>query len=227
MTEIYSRVKGKKATQPESGTTPRAAERVSVTHLKSIFKRTGSDGLFSSYATFPPHMYFETQEEGEEVVLFLRQHLIVNVPWMVLVLFALAIPSTFIFFPPYAAVPLAYQFVVSLIWYLFVAGFTLSKLMSWFFNIYIITDERVVDIDFINILYRKVSTAKIDEIQDVSVVSSGAFETFFNFGSVFIQTSAEVPEFEFTKIPKPDKVGAIINQMIDLEEQETLEKRVK
>lgn len=213
--------------EPKSEVHAAKAERMSVTQLKSIFKRTGSDGLFSSYATFPPHMYFETQEEGEEVVLFLRQHLIVNVPWIALVLLALAIPSTFIFFPPYAAMPLSYQFVVSLMWYLFVAGFALSKLMSWFFNIYIITDERIVDIDFVNILYRKVSTAKIDEIQDVNVVASGAFETFFNYGSVFIQTAAEIPEFEFVKIPQPDKVGAIINQMIDMEEQEVLEKRVK
>ena len=220
MGEIYSRVKKGKGHEHKH-------ERVSVRQLKELLKKTGSDGLFSAYATFPPNTYFETQEDGEEVVLFLRQHPIVNVPWIILVILALTIPSVFIFFPPYTALPAGFQYVVSLMWYLFVTGFALSKFMSWFFNIYIVTDERIVDIDFVNILYRKVSTAKITEIQDVNVIASGAFETFFNYGSITIQTAAEIPEFEFMKIPKPDRVGVILNQMIDMEEQEELEGRVK
>ena len=106
-------------------------------------------------------------------------------------------------------------------------GYTLAKFMGWFFNIYILTDERVVDVDFANIFFRKISTAKIDEIQDVNIQSSGALETFFGYGSVFIQTAAEVSQFEFLAVPNPDKVGKIINQLIDLEEQEKLEGRVK
>lgn len=202
-------------------------ERLSVAQLRKILKRTGHDGLFSCYATFPPNTHIESQEDGEEVVLFLRQHVIVMLPWIVMVVLALAIPSVFQFFPPYANMPGNYQFVVMLSWYLFVFGYALARFMGWFFNIYILTDERIVDIDFINILYRKVSTAKIEDIQDVSVESSGAFQTFFRYGNIRIQTASEVPEFEFLNIPMPDRVGTIINQMIDQEEQEKIEGRVK
>ena len=144
-----------------------------------------------------------------------------------MVLVALSLPPVFGFFPPYAVLPGSYQFVVSLMWYLLVSGFALGKFMSWFFNIYIVTDERVVDVDFVNLFNRQISTAKIEEIQDISVKSSGAFETFFGYGSVFIQTAAEVTQFEFLQVPSPDRVGKIINQLIDLEEQEKLEGRVK
>lgn len=221
MAEIYSAGEEKKVEAKGH------RERLSISQLKSLLKKSGSDGLFTCYATFPPNTYFESQEDGEEVVLFLRQHVIVNIPWIVLAALALTIPSIFGFFPPFAALPTSYQFVITIMWYLFVAGYSLAKLMSWFFNIYILTDERIVDIDFVNILFRKVSTAKIDEIQDVNVQASGAFQTFFNYGSVFIQTAAEVPEFDFVNIPYPDKVGTIINQMIDQEEQEEIEGRVK
>lgn len=217
MADVYS-AKGKKKG---------SKQRVSVKLLKELLGESKTDGLFTSYATFPPRTHFESQEDGEEVVLFLRQHLIVTVPWIAAVLVALAVPSAFEFFPPYAGLPGAYQLVIDLMWYLFVAGYAFAKLMSWFFNIYILTDERIVDVDFTNILYRKISTAKIEEIQDLHVVASGAFETFFNYGSIFIQTAAEVPEFEFLKIPRPDKVSVIINEMIDMEEQEKLEGRVK
>ena len=203
------------------------SERKSVVALRKLLGKTGSDSVLSSFSTFPTKVNFETQDEGEEVVLFLRQHPIVNVPWIILVIFALTIPSVFGFFPMIADLPDTYQFVLELMWYSLVFGFALAKFMSWFFNIYILTDERVVDVDFINLFYRVVSTAKIEEIQDLSVRSSGAFETFFNYGSVFIQTAAQVSEFEFLRVPRPDVVAKVINQMIDQEEQEKLDGRVK
>lgn len=202
-------------------------ERKSITQLKAMVEKMGGDNLFTSFASFPKHICFQTQEDEEAIVLFMRQHFLVNIPWIIMSIFMLTLPSVFAFFPPYAALPTSFQFVVSLGWYLFVSGYTLAKLMGWFFNIYIVTDERVVDVDFKNIFFRKISTAKIEEIQDINVQSSGSFETFFGYGSVFIQTAAEVPEFEFVAIPHPDRVGKILNQLIDHEEQEKIEGRVK
>lgn len=202
-------------------------EGVSVRQMRELIGKRGSDSLLTSFATFPTKICFEAQDDDESVVLFLRQHPIVVVPWVVLSIFLLTIPSIFIFFPPFTSLPPAYQMVVSAGWYLFVLGYALARLMSWFFNIYIVTDERIVDVDFVNIFFRKISTAKIEQIQDVNIFSSGALETFFGYGSVTIQTAAEVPEFEFLAVPKPDQVGKILNQMIDNEEQEKIEGRTK
>ena len=202
-------------------------ERLSVKKLREVVGRHGSDSLLTSYVSFPNKICFETQDDDEEVILFLRQHPIVNLPWIITTILMLTLPSVFVFFPPYANLPANFQFVVTLGWYMFVFGFALAKFMGWFFNIYILTDERVVDVDFQNIFFRKISTAKIEEIQDVNIQSSGSFETFFGYGSVFIQTAAEVSQFEFMYVPNPDRVGKIINQMIDLEEQEKIEGRVK
>lgn len=202
-------------------------ERLSVVQMRQLIGQKGHDSLLTSFSTFPVKVCFETQEDTEAVILFLRQHPIVTVPWIILSIFMLTLPSVFIFFPPYANLPGNYQIIVNLGWYLFVLGYTLSRFMSWFFNIYIVTDERVVDVDFENILFRKVSTAKIDEIQDVNITSSGALETFFGYGNVFIQTAAEVSEFDFLAVPKPDQVGKILNQLIDQEEQEQIEGRAK
>lgn len=202
-------------------------DSLSVAAIRKLIGKTGSDNLFTSFASFPSKVCFETQDDDEAVVLFLRQHPIVNVPWVLTVILMLTLPSVFIFFPPYGSLPPNFQFVVTLGWYMFVFGFALAKFMGWFFNIYILTDERVVDVDFKNIFFRKISTAKIEEIQDINIQSSGSFETFFGYGSVFIQTAAEVSQFEFMYVPNPDRVGKILNQMIDMEEQEKLEGRVK
>lgn len=200
---------------------------VSVEKLRKMIGKVGQETLFTPFSSFPVKIKFQTQDDDEQVVLFMRQHPIVNLPWVIGAIVLFTLPSVFSFFPPYAMLPTSYQFVVTLGWYTFAFGYTLAKLMGWFFNIYIVTDERVVDVDFKNIFFRKISTAKIDEIQDINVQSSGAFETFFGYGSVFIQTAAEVPQFEFVAVPYPDKVGKILNQMIDQEEQEKIEGRVK
>lgn len=198
--------------------------------MDAIFKqidKAGSDNLLTSYATLPTKVCFETQDDNEHVVLFLRQHPIVNLKWVMIAVFMIALPPIFSFFPPFAGLPTNYQFVITAGWYMFIFGYSLAKFMGWFFNIYILTDERIVDVDFQNIFFRRISTAKIEEIQDVNIQSSGAFETFFGYGSLFVQTAAEVSQFEFLYVPRPDKVGRIINQLIDLEEQEKIEGRVK
>lgn len=202
-------------------------DSLSVESIRKIVGKIGSDHLFTSFASFPTKVCFETQDDDEQVILFLRQHPIVNLPWIIVSIFMLTLPSVFNFFPPYANLPTNFQFVVTLGWYLFVFGYTLAKFMGWFFNIYILTDERVVDVDFQNIFFRKISTAKTEEIQDINIQSSGSFETFFGYGSVFIQTAAEVSQFDFMYVPNPDRVGKILNQLIDLEEQEKLEGRIK
>lgn len=202
-------------------------ERLSVTQMRKLIGKNGNDGLFTSFSTFPENVCFQTQEEGEEVILFFRQHPIVTVSWIVLTMFMLTLPSVFAFFPPFATLPANYQIVITLGWYMFTIGFALAKFMAWFFNVYIVTDERIVDVDFQNIFFRKISTAKIDEIQDVNITSSGAFETFFGYGNIFIQTASAVSEFEFIAIPRPDEIGKFLNQLIDQEEQEQIEGRVK
>lgn len=200
---------------------------LSMDAIRKQIEKVGYDNLLTSYVTLPNKVCFETQDDNEHVVLFLRQHPIVNIKWMIIVAFMITIPSVFVFFPPYASLPASYQFVITAGWYMFVFGYALAKFMGWFFNIYILTDERIVDVDFQNIFFRRISTAKIEEIQDVNIQSSGSFETFFGYGSLFIQTAAEVSQFEFLYVPRPDKVGKILNQLIDMEEQEKIEGRVK
>jgi hypothetical protein len=201
--------------------------RKSMEKIRKVIAKIGREDFFTQFVTFPKAIAFEQQEKGEEVVLFLRQHIIVNLPWMILVVIALAVSSVFEFFPPYAAMPLNYQIVVSLVWYLLTFGYALGNMMAWFFNIYILTDERVVDVDFIHLLKKRISVTKIDTIQDVTATVAGAAGTIFHYGNIRIQTAAQRPEFEFANVPHPDKIAAIIHELIDQEEQEKLEGRVK
>lgn len=194
---------------------------------KSIDPNVHLKRPLSSFSFHPDGIDFETRESEEKIILFLRQHPIVNVPWILLVILMLFAPSLAAGVGFLTSAPTNFQFIFVLIWYLFVLIFTMEKFLTWFFNVYIVTDERIIDIDFYNLIYKEVSDAKIDKIQDVTYKVGGVVRTLFDFGDVFIQTASEVPNFDFLAVPKPDKVARVLQDMQMEEEQEKIEGRVR
>lgn len=174
----------------------------------------------TSFSVNPKGVRFETQKEDETIILFLRQHIIVNIPWLIIAAVLLVTPT--VFFPLVLAniqlpftIPLGYIIVGTLFWYLITVGFILMNFLRWFFNIYIVTNERVVDIDFIHLLYKEFSEARLEKVQDLSYKSGGFFAAFFNFGDVSIQTAGELPNFEFDAVPRPERVLQTISELVE------------
>ena len=181
-------------------------------------------GPLACFALNPSGVRFETQDENEVVELFLRQHFIVNVPWLFTTLFLLFVPAVFapLLFQSlgvFSSIPFGYGIVGAAFWYTAVFGFVLAKFLGWFFNIYIVTNERVVDIDFYNLLYKKFSQAELDKIQDTSFESGGIVATFFNYGNVSVQTAGESPNLEFDKVPYPERVVETIRRLTENKEK--------
>lgn len=181
---------------------------------------------FTVYLAQPANVYFEFQEKGEKIILLLRAHLVTLIP-SVVVTFTLLVGPLFI--GPVAnllGVDLAsifsatQLFFVGLFWYLVSAGYAFYKFIFWYFNVYLLTNERIIDFDFRGILHKETSFAKLNQIQDVSPKVIGFFGTFFHYGNVFIQTAAERPEFEFHNVAMPEKVAQAILNEVRLEEKE-------
>jgi len=172
--------------------------------------------LFTAFAKTPKQLRFETQEKQEVIILFLRQHLIVLIPWLVVgvVLFlapTILFPIIHSFVSKTWTIPVGYVIVGTVFWYVLSFGFILSKFLFWFFNIFIVTNERIVDIDFVNLLHKDISETQLERVQDISYKTSGILATMFNFGDVTIQTAGEMPNFMFERVPRPSEVVDIIS----------------
>lgn len=181
---------------------------------------------FSTFAFSPLGVTFETQEAGEEIILLLRQHVITQVPYILITIFLLFVP--FLLAPIFALLrvdifslltPLQ-VFLITIFWYLFVLAYVLYRFVFWYYNVYILTNERIIDFDFKGILHKEASYAKLTQIEDVSPKSVGFFSTFFHYGDVYIQTAGEMREFEFLRVPKPDDVAQRILAEVRVEEGE-------
>jgi membrane protein YdbS with pleckstrin-like domain len=183
--------------------------------------------FWATYGYYPENVKFVNQEPEEKIILFLRRHLITNVGWILLGILMFFAPVVLSNFPILEFLPENFQTVAILIWYLVTTAFVFEKFLDWFFDVNIITDERVIDVDFVNMIYREITDANTDKIQDVTVKMGGVIRSIFNYGSILIQTAAEMPLIEFTDIPNPDKVSRLLRDLRVEEEQEKIEGRVR
>ena len=181
----------------------------------------------SHFAVCPPLLTFESQDKEEEILLLMRRHVITNVPWLLGFLVMLFAPLTLSFFPILDFLPWRYQLITLIFWYLFSFGYFWEQFLSWYFNVYIVTDERVIDLDFYSLIYKNVSATKIINIEDVTYTTSGALQSLLNFGTISIQTAGEKRQFEFELVTTPDIVAGFLNEMMLEEEREEHEGRVR
>jgi len=215
MPDIYIASDKKKEKKPEK-----------KIQMKEILKEVTTNPL-AAFVANPPRLRFETQDREEKIILLLRRHIITNLSWLLLSL-VLVLSPTFIFkFFPLDFLPSRFHLVVILSWYLVTFAFVFEKFLSWYFNVNIITDERIVDIDFPSILYKKISDTKIDQVQDVTVRVGGFSRSLFNYGDVLIQTAGTVPEICFEAVPNPERVSRVLDKLMFEEEQEKIEGRVR
>ena len=104
--------------------------------------------------------------------------------------------------------------ILTVLWYLFVFGFFLQNVLNWFFNVLIITNKKIVDVDFVGILYKNISETTLDNIEDVTSNVAGAIGVTFNIGALYIQTAAEKREFEFGGVDDPSKIRDVLSDLV-------------
>lgn len=200
----------------------------SVDDYSSILRQEKPKNTYlDAFLPKPPKVCFESQLNDEEIVMVLRQHPITLVKKVAIILLAIFFPLLAAIYPITDFFPASYQFAMTLGWYALTMGFALETFLTWFFSVYIITDERIIDVDFISLLFKDISSAKIDSIEDISSKTGGILATVVDYGTVYIQTAAENPEIQFENIPQPAKVAAILNELLEEEEKEKLEGRVR
>jgi membrane protein YdbS with pleckstrin-like domain len=190
-----------------------------------------TDGLpvnpLSSYILKPRGVDFEIRDSKEKIILLLRQHWIVNLKWILPVFLMIIFSSIVSHYSLLSFVPGGFRLIILLFWFLLMATISLMGFLNWYFNVEFITDERIIDIDFYNLIYKEVSDANIDKVQDVTYKMGGIFRNLFNYGDVFIQTASEVPNFDFLSVPHPDKVAKLLQDLKLEEQQEALEGKIR
>lgn len=181
----------------------------------------GKVRFYSSLCLYPENVRFENQEAEESIILLVRRDLITNVPWILTALILIFIPPIISFFSnlfsPFIRVSPQTELVMILLYYLFITGFILVEFTIWYFNVGLVTNKRIVDLDVSGILYKHVSETRLIQIEDVSYSQVGSIRSIFNYGDVLMQTAGTLTNFEFDRAPEPARIVRIIANMIGKE----------
>jgi hypothetical protein len=164
----------------------------------------------SSVLVNPDVFNFEERDNQEEILVVARPHWITNLSWILISILMILAPALLKFIPIIKDIPTKYSSLGILVWFLLTFAIIFENFLSWYFDVFIITDKRVIDIDFNNLLDKKFSEAKLSMIQDVTSRVSGLGQTMFNYGTIHIQTAAEISYITFDKVPHPEKIIKIL-----------------
>lgn len=174
---------------------------------------------------FHPSYHFSGQREGEEVIAVLHRHwfnIIQNFFSIFAILFILIGGYLFLpsIFPALKEKPfnLIFAFLEN---FGLIIVFVLSFLIwiDYYLDIWIITSQRVVNVEQKGLFSRDVSELNLEKIQDITTEVQGVIPTFLNYGDVYIQTAGEKERFVFADIPNPYAIKDIITGLQEIEEK--------
>jgi len=161
-------------------------------------------------------------EADEEIVIFARRHwvaflgnLLLGVflylmPIVVLILLAVYLPSI------YTSSWRAIMVVFASIYYLIMTAFIFLQWISYYFDIIIVTNKRVVDIVQEGLFNRRITEIPLLRVQDVTGEIKGFFQTLFGYGNVVVETAGEgTLNLKFKDIPNPLEISAKIQKLHD------------
>lgn len=159
------------------------------------------------------------QEEDEHIELFLRQHWVTNISWLATAILGLLLPFFIIsikfFIQSFVSlsIPTDLYMASIILWYMFILAYIIESFLHWYFNIYIVTNHHLVDINFWNLLYRDITEVRLNDVESARTHIRGVLGPLFNYGDVIIETAAERQNIQFLQVPNPDIVAERIQDL--------------
>lgn len=171
--------------------------------------------MFPSYIENPQNCRFEGQDPTEKILLLLRAHPITNLSWIIPAFFLLFLP---LFIPfiisllklDISFIPNLFRLAFVVINYLIMLVIVFEGFLYWYFNVYIVTEKNIIDVDFHSILFKNIDMAPLRNVEDVSSSMGGLFQSIFHYGNVFVQTAGATKNIDFINVLVPHKVADFI-----------------
>jgi uncharacterized membrane protein YdbT with pleckstrin-like domain len=168
---------------------------------------------------------------NEKLIATFRKHWLVIFLEFIIFVFITATPIIFLWLgissletglsPAFSALSQTLCLVwIIIMWIAFFVFYT-----DYYLDIWILTDQRVIDIEQKGLFSRHVSSLNISNIQDITTKQVGFIPTIFNYGEVHIQTAGVEREFIIHHVHDPKSIRDRIMHEQEIKSQEV--KRVQ
>lgn len=158
--------------------------------------------------------------DEDKIVLFVRRHWASFLGQFLLSFLMLVVPAAILiilyFTNTHFYFGMARNFIVLglSIYYLVAITVAFVAWISFYYDIYIVCQDTIVDIVQEGFWGRKISQLTLLRVQDVSSNIQGFLPTFFSYGDVLVETAGEQTQnFLLRSIPNPQEVASKIMQL--------------
>ncbi|MBI4281839.1 PH domain-containing protein [Candidatus Uhrbacteria bacterium] len=173
------------------------------------------------------------QKEYEKFVLLVRRHWIVLAGAIAMLVLEIFLPlavisalESIIFIRSYPALDAALSLLLSL-YSLFILLFFLVNVMNYYLDVWIISNERLVNIEQKGLFSRSVAELRFYRVQDVKSEVNGFLPTLFNYGTITVETAGAQENFVMQQIPHTQIVVKHLQELIEYDQQYHIEKKRK
>jgi hypothetical protein len=138
------------------------------------------------------YKYFSDQFDDEEMLLLFRKHPIVMRKAIVVASIGLLLPVLYVggltFFRPDNPPTIPFFFGSLALGFIIASVIMFYSWISWNFSVYIVTNQRFIQVSQKGLWKRSVIDIGLDKIQTISYEISGLQETLLGFGTIVVQT---------------------------------------
>jgi hypothetical protein len=160
-------------------------------------------------------MLYPTYPTEEEDVIIWRKHWWILNSDLILPLLAIFVLATVWL---WAFTSLDYRGWGNVLFALGLAGIAIwiaFRTIDWHNDLYILTEDRVIDIEKKPFVFEHRREANLATIQDVSLEQIGFTAKVLDFGNVLLKTASQAGEFTFDSVAHPKEVQATIAERLN------------
>ena len=103
--------------------------------------------------------------------------------------------------------------IILSIYYLITLTFIFSAWVTFYYDLYILTTDEIIDITQQGIWGRKIARLSLLRVQDTSSSIHGFLPTLFAYGNVLIETAGDTENFLLESVPNPQAFSAKVLEL--------------
>lgn len=162
------------------------------------------------------------QIEGEKIIKIVRKDIFILFRKIIFFCLLFVLPLAFLSitllnYPNLFDNQIAYPFIALLgsAYYLFIWLLFFFSFVDYYLDLWIITNERIIDIQQKGFFSRIIAEQRLYRIQDVTSEVHGFLPTVLKYGDVHIQTAGAKQRFLFHEVPHPEDVRNMIIKLAE------------
>ncbi len=160
----------------------------------------------------PFELKIQNQAEDERIIRIWRHHIITLIGPALRVIAFMLVPVALVLITGLSMFTSPWLFGLFLLIVVVVVTYAAYEWISWYGDVYILTNSRMIDIEQKGFFTRTFNEAQLDKIQDISYQVSGFFQTVFDFGDVEVQTAGAIPNVDMNDVKNPQEQAVFMIQ---------------